>query len=193
MEAIISYLCKVTTFQKEVTYSEWCVAINTLWPCSLPCSKYEWVTLVWSKRSRAKTFFFSNVDIRQYKWLTIAICVGCKFSSLTVLRTRFATFSWEGSCALYNSRILLGVKSVKNVWPSSVMPPNMYRKNPLDLSNNSNGAALVRIFWYLQVWPAHWFGEQNWASTRETLSSVVCEQQRRRPACATAQTDQRLC
>ena len=32
MEAIISYLCKVATFQKEVTYSEWCVATNTLRP-----------------------------------------------------------------------------------------------------------------------------------------------------------------
>ena len=33
----------------------------------------------------------------------------------------------------------------------------------------------------------------NWASTRENLSSGVCEQHRRRPACASAQTDQRLC
>ena len=33
----------------------------------------------------------------------------------------------------------------------------------------------------------------NWASSRENLSSVVCEQQRRRPACASAQSDQRLC
>ena len=32
-----------------------------------------------------------------------------------------------------------------------------------------------------------------WALTRENLSSEVCEQQRRRPACASAQTDQRLC
>ena len=32
----------------------------------------------------------------------------------------------------------------------------------------------------------------TWASTRETLSSVVCEQQRRRPACASAQSDQRI-
>ena len=32
-----------------------------------------------------------------------------------------------------------------------------------------------------------------WASTRENLSSVVCEQQRRRPACTSAQSDQRLC
>ena len=32
-----------------------------------------------------------------------------------------------------------------------------------------------------------------WASVRENLSSGVCEQQRRRPACASAQTDQRLC
>ena len=31
-----------------------------------------------------------------------------------------------------------------------------------------------------------------WASTRETLSSGVCEQHRRRPSCATAQSDQRL-
>ena len=32
-----------------------------------------------------------------------------------------------------------------------------------------------------------------WASTRENLSSGVCEQHRHRPACASAQTDQRLC
>ena len=32
-----------------------------------------------------------------------------------------------------------------------------------------------------------------WASSRENLSSGVCEQQRRRPACASAQSDQRLC
>ena len=31
-----------------------------------------------------------------------------------------------------------------------------------------------------------------WASTRETLSLGVCEQHRRRPACASAQSDQRL-
>ena len=30
------------------------------------------------------------------------------------------------------------------------------------------------------------------AATRENLSSAVCEQQRRRPACASAQSDQRL-
>ena len=32
-----------------------------------------------------------------------------------------------------------------------------------------------------------------WALTRENLSSGVCEQQRHRPACASAQSDQRLC
>ena len=32
-----------------------------------------------------------------------------------------------------------------------------------------------------------------WASTRENLSSGVCKQYRRRPACASAQSDQRLC
>ena len=33
----------------------------------------------------------------------------------------------------------------------------------------------------------------KWALTRENLSSRVCEQHRRRPACASAQSDQRLC
>ena len=33
----------------------------------------------------------------------------------------------------------------------------------------------------------------TWASPRENLSLKVCEQQRRRPACAYAQSDQRLC
>ena len=32
-----------------------------------------------------------------------------------------------------------------------------------------------------------------WASSRENLSSGGCEQHRRRPACASAQSDQRLC
>ena len=31
------------------------------------------------------------------------------------------------------------------------------------------------------------------ATTRENLSSEACKQQRRRPACAYAQSDQRLC
>ena len=33
----------------------------------------------------------------------------------------------------------------------------------------------------------------NWASTRENLSSGACKQHRRRPACTSAQSDQRLC
>ena len=33
----------------------------------------------------------------------------------------------------------------------------------------------------------------SWASSRENLSTGVCEQHRRRPACASAQSDQRLC
>ena len=32
-----------------------------------------------------------------------------------------------------------------------------------------------------------------WASTRKNLTSGVCEYQRRRPACASAQSDQHLC
>ena len=38
-----------------------------------------------------------------------------------------------------------------------------------------------------------YFAFHYWASTQENLSSEVCEQQRRRPACASAQSDQRLC
>ena len=35
--------------------------------------------------------------------------------------------------------------------------------------------------------------DNNWALTGESLSSEVCEQQRRIPVCADAQTDQPLC
>ena len=44
--------------------------------------------------------------------------------------------------------------------------------------------------------PAYGHGPQYryiWASSRENLSSEVCEQHRCRPACASAQSDQRLC
>ena len=37
------------------------------------------------------------------------------------------------------------------------------------------------------------FAFYNWASAQESLSSEVCEQHGRRPACASAQSDQRLC
>ena len=36
------------------------------------------------------------------------------------------------------------------------------------------------------------FSNIMWASTRENLSSGFCEQQRRRPACQSAQSDQHL-
>ena len=36
------------------------------------------------------------------------------------------------------------------------------------------------------------FAKTIWASTQENLSSGVCEEQRRRPACQSAQTDQLL-
>ena len=55
-------------------------------------------------------------------------------------------------------------------------------------------------FIYLDRWQSFNLFKRNeilkriiWASTRENLSSVVCEQHRRRPACASAQSDQRLC
>ena len=41
--------------------------------------------------------------------------------------------------------------------------------------------------------PQLYYMHTIWASARENLSSEVCEQQRRRPACASAQTDQSLC
>ena len=46
---------------------------------------------------------------------------------------------------------------------------------------------------YNAVHPVSLKPETIWASTRENRSSVVCEKQRRRPACASAQSDQRLC
>ena len=44
-----------------------------------------------------------------------------------------------------------------------------------------------------QCWKSHATAHFIWTSTRENLSSGVCEKQRRRPACASAQSDQRLC
>ena len=44
----------------------------------------------------------------------------------------------------------------------------------------------------LHCWKSH-VAAQNWASTRENLSSMVCDEHRRRPACASAQSDQSLC
>ena len=44
-------------------------------------------------------------------------------------------------------------------------------------------AANIFILFYL---------DNRWASTRENLSSGVCKQHRRRPACAYAQSDQRF-
>ena len=49
------------------------------------------------------------------------------------------------------------------------------------------GPVLSRALSVFQITP------NKWASLRENLSSEVCEQQRRRPACASAQSDQRLC
>ena len=41
---------------------------------------------------------------------------------------------------------------------------------------------------------SYWYTSKiKWASMGENLSLGVCEQQRRRPACASTQTDQRLC
>ena len=51
---------------------------------------------------------------------------------------------------------------------------------------------LTHNFWSAPLFLAVLRKKNNWASTRENLSSV-CEQQRRRPDCASAQSDQRRC
>ena len=47
------------------------------------------------------------------------------------------------------------------------------------------------------MWDPFWYNGQHikviWSSMREHLSSEICEQQRRRPACASALSDQPLC
>ena len=64
----------------------------------------------------------------------------------------------------------------------------------LNVESQSSGSVILDEqsgYYYsdIHLWPK----EVSWASTRENLSSGVCEQQRRRPAFASAQTDQRLC
>ena len=49
---------------------------------------------------------------------------------------------------------------------------------------------LLTSYWSLLIDQNHL---EKWASTRENLPSEVCEQKRRRQACASAQSDQRLC
>ena len=71
---------------------------------------------------------------------------------------------------------------------------HMGRKGPeisaevgkLALDLHQNGHRLCEISKLLQL-------PYNWASSRENLSSGVCVQHRRRPACAFAQSDQRFC
>ena len=55
----------------------------------------------------------------------------------------------------------------------------------------SKAVVLLLLIYYLSLLLL--FVGDIWASTRENLSSGVCEQQRHRPACASAQSDQRLC
>ena len=57
METIISYMCKITTLQNEVTYSEWCTQ-PTHCSFSSHSNKYKCVTLVCPKWSGAKTTSF---------------------------------------------------------------------------------------------------------------------------------------
>ena len=60
----------------------------------------------------------------------------------------------------------------------------------------SDAPVYVNHKWFIDykaccyITPRH---EVIWASMRESLSSGVCKQQRRRPACTSQQTDQRLC
>ena len=55
--------------------------------------------------------------------------------------------------------------------------------------------SLIELMHYVTVVSARKLCHQYhiWASAQENLSSWVCQQQRRRPSCGSAQTDQRLC
>ena len=50
----------------------------------------------------------------------------------------------------------------------------------------------ILLLLYYYYYALHFYNIR-WASARENLSYGVCEQHRRRPACASAQSDQRLC
>ena len=60
----------------------------------------------------------------------------------------------------------------------------------LVVSRNLLMVASMLCLLQIKVTPRH---TMKWALTRENLSSVVHEQQRHRPASASAQNDQRLC
>ena len=57
-------------------------------------------------------------------------------------------------------------------------------------NSHNNVEFMLFVFHFDQIYMA---ADCKWASTGENLSSGVCQQHRRRPACASAQTDQRLC
>ena len=54
---------------------------------------------------------------------------------------------------------------------------------------------MLEKFSKLDLWKTYAVDIRNtiWASSRDNLFSVVCEQQRHRPTCASAQSDQCLC
>ena len=70
----------------------------------------------------------------------------------------------------------------------TTLPPICYFAEDLPMLPGEAGTRLlqtVRVGEKVQV--------IIWASTRENLPSEVCEQQKGRPACPFAQSDQRLC
>ena len=62
----------------------------------------------------------------------------------------------------------------------------------LSLKGGCTGSSESTLVKMQHCWKSH-IAAHIWASTRENLSSGEGEQQRRRPACASAQSDQRLC
>ena len=64
----------------------------------------------------------------------------------------------------------------------------------LTVSGYSGDAGrMVYRYYYYYYYYHYYYYYYYWASMRESLSSVVCEQHKRRPACVAAQSDQRLC
>ena len=63
----------------------------------------------------------------------------------------------------------------------------------LNLKTNSRNSTNKNVWPKIVKWKRTQLTIDNWASSRENLSSGGCEQHRCRPACASAQPDQHLC
>ena len=86
------------------------------------------------------------------------------------------------------------------IWVFKRLDPDMDRHNVgLDLGPNclhrlSEDDKICQEVHMVSIFSNHFILVNHiWASSRENLPSGICEQQRRRPACASVQSDQRCC